>query len=75
MATACPAAMISNFSSGGLDERAVRRGRTTIRFRWGSPTAATLAAGSVRYFRDGRRRFHALRIPHEGRFELQIILA
>ncbi|MEV0997032.1 hypothetical protein [Nonomuraea sp. NPDC050202] len=52
----------------------VRRGRTTIRFRWGAPSQATVAAGTVRYFRDGSRRFHALRIPHQGRFELTVIM-
>ncbi|MEV0611957.1 hypothetical protein AB0I81_01460 [Nonomuraea sp. NPDC050404] len=51
----------------------LRRGRTTIRFRWGAPLEATVAAGSVRYFRDGARRFHALRIPHQGTFDLKII--
>ncbi|MFB4282763.1 MULTISPECIES: hypothetical protein [unclassified Nonomuraea] len=52
----------------------VRRGGTTIRFRWGTPLPATVAAGSVRYFRDGARRFHALRIPHQGTFDLQVIV-
>nr|WP_055502137.1 hypothetical protein [Nonomuraea pusilla] len=52
----------------------LRRGGTTIRFRWGVPLQATLAAGSVRYFRDGARRFHALRIAHQGTFDLTIIL-
>ncbi|MCP2361606.1 hypothetical protein HD597_008626 [Nonomuraea thailandensis] len=26
------------------------------------------------YFRDGSRRFHALRIPHQGTFELTVIM-
>ncbi|MEV0385683.1 hypothetical protein [Nonomuraea sp. NPDC050643] len=52
----------------------VRRGRITIRFRWGTPSQATVAAGSVRYFRDGARRFHALRIPHQGTFDLTVTL-
>ncbi|MEV1238534.1 hypothetical protein ACIBO2_45010 [Nonomuraea sp. NPDC050022] len=52
----------------------IRRGRTTIRFRWGTPMEATVAAGSVRYFRDGARRFHALRIPHQGTFDLTVIV-
>ncbi|MEU4328552.1 hypothetical protein [Nonomuraea dietziae] len=58
-------------TADGLD---VRRGRTTIRFRWGIPLQATIAAGSVRYFRDGARRFHALRVPHQGTFDLTVIL-
>ncbi|WP_226900058.1 hypothetical protein [Nonomuraea phyllanthi] len=52
----------------------LRRGRTTIRFRWSAPMPATLAAGTVRYFRDGSRRFHALRIPHQGTFDLTVIM-
>ncbi|MGR6923538.1 hypothetical protein ACU635_55560 [[Actinomadura] parvosata] len=52
----------------------VRRGRTTIRFRWGTPLEATLAAGTVRYFRDGSRRFHALRVPHQGTFDLTVTM-
>ncbi|MEV1176328.1 hypothetical protein, partial [Nonomuraea sp. NPDC049784] len=52
----------------------VRRGRTTIRFRWDTPLQATVAAGTVRYFRDGARRFHALRVPHQGTFDLTVIL-
>ncbi|GAA2212208.1 hypothetical protein GCM10009850_076700 [Nonomuraea monospora] len=52
----------------------LRRGRTTIRFRWGVALPATLAAGTVRYFRDGSRRFHALRVPHQGTFDLKVIL-
>ncbi|NUW33039.1 hypothetical protein HTZ77_16590 [Nonomuraea sp. SMC257] len=52
----------------------VRRGRTTIRLRWNTPQQATVAAGSVRCLRDGARRFHALRIPHQGTFDLTIIL-
>jgi hypothetical protein len=57
-------------TADGLD---LRRGRTTIRLRWGTPLQATVAAGSVRYFRDGARRFHALRIPHPGTFDLTVI--
>ncbi|SEH01022.1 hypothetical protein SAMN05444920_118211 [Nonomuraea solani] len=52
----------------------VRRGRVTIRLRWGTPLQATVAAGSVQYFRDGSRRFHALRIPHQGTFDLTVIM-
>ncbi|MDR8412477.1 hypothetical protein MTP10_27580 [Nonomuraea sp. 3-1Str] len=58
-------------TADGLD---LRRGRTTIRLRWGTPLPATLAAGTVRYFRDGSRRFHALRIPHQGTFDLTLIM-
>ncbi|WP_431926183.1 hypothetical protein [Nonomuraea jabiensis] len=58
-------------TADGLD---LRRGRTTIRLRWSTPLQATLAAGSVRYFRDGARRFHALRIPHQGTFDLTVSL-
>ncbi|MFI7447356.1 hypothetical protein ACIBQX_07635 [Nonomuraea sp. NPDC049714] len=56
-------------TADGLD---LRRGRTTIRFRWGTATPATVAAGSVRYL--GERRFHALRVPHQGTFDLTISL-
>ncbi|MBT2229376.1 hypothetical protein [Nonomuraea sp. NEAU-A123] len=52
----------------------LRRGRTTIRFRWNTPLQATVAAGTVHYFRDGTRRFHALRVPHQGTFDLTVIL-
>ncbi|HUR07294.1 MAG TPA: hypothetical protein VM347_32440 [Nonomuraea sp.] len=52
----------------------LRRGRTTIRFRWDTPLQATLAAGTVSYFRDGSRRFHALRVPHQGTFDLTVIM-
>ncbi|MFI7709185.1 hypothetical protein [Nonomuraea sp. NPDC049480] len=58
-------------TADGLD---LRRGRATIRFRWGTPLQATLAAGTVRYFRDGSRRFHALRIPHQSTFDLTVIM-
>ncbi|WP_113703624.1 hypothetical protein [Nonomuraea lactucae] len=61
----------TNATADGLD---VRRGDTLIRFRWGGARPATLAAGSPTYFRDARRRFHALRIPHAGTIDVTVSL-
>ncbi|MER6950965.1 hypothetical protein ABT294_43825 [Nonomuraea sp. NPDC000554] len=55
----------------GLD---LRRSRGVIRIRWGAARTATLSAGSLTYFRDGRRRFHALRVPHDGSIDVTITL-
>ncbi|WP_198654605.1 hypothetical protein, partial [Nocardia aurea] len=61
----------TNATADGLD---VRRGDTLIRFRWGGARPATLSAGSPTYFRDARRRFHALRIPHTGAIDVTVSL-
>ncbi|MFI9559526.1 hypothetical protein [Nonomuraea endophytica] len=59
-------------TADGLD---LRRGRTTIRFRWSAALQATIAAGSLHYFRDATRQFHSLRIPHQGAFTIMITLS
>jgi hypothetical protein len=44
----------------------IRRGHTTIVVDWGIPLRASVEATATTFLRDGRRRRHVLRIPHNG---------
>ncbi|MDX3502471.1 hypothetical protein PV689_11145 [Streptomyces sp. ATCC51928] len=55
----------------GLD---LHRGPGVVRIRWGAARAASVAAASIRYLRDGSRRMHILKIPHSGSIEVSITL-
>lgn len=62
-------------TSATADGLVLRRNGAVITFRWGTPRHATLNTSSRTYLRDGRRRVHVLRIPHDGRFEVHIGLS
>jgi hypothetical protein len=47
----------------------IRRGPTTITITWSGRRTATLSTSTRTYLRDGRRRVHVLRIPHDGSLE------
>lgn len=55
----------------GLD---LYRGSGVVRIRWGAARAATIAAASIRYLRDGSRRMHILKVPHSGSIDVSIAL-
>ncbi|WIY80198.1 hypothetical protein [Streptomyces anulatus] len=55
----------------GLD---LHRGSGVVRIRWGAARAATIAAASIRYLRDGSRRMHILKVPHGGSIDVSIAL-
>jgi hypothetical protein len=52
---------------GTADGLLLRRGRTTVRIEWGTAITVSVEVSSTTYLRDGRRRVHVLRIPHDGR--------
>ncbi|MGW0737204.1 hypothetical protein [Streptomyces sp. NPDC002851] len=54
------------------DGLTLRRGGTTVRFRWDDPRTATLTGRPTTYLRGGARRTHMLRVPHSGAFALTV---
>jgi hypothetical protein len=56
----------------GID---LHRGSGVVQIRWGGPRAATIAAASIRYLRDGSRRMHILKVPHGGSINVTVRLA
>ncbi|MEV6109209.1 hypothetical protein AB0M28_31555 [Streptomyces sp. NPDC051940] len=56
----------------GID---LHRGSGVVRIRWGGPRAAAIAASSVSYLRDGSRRMHILKVPHDGTINVTVRLA
>jgi hypothetical protein len=58
-------------TADGLD---LRRSWGVVRFRWGTARAVTFGVTSVSYLRDGNRRLHVLRVPHDGASDVTITL-
>ncbi|WP_219509037.1 hypothetical protein [Nonomuraea ceibae] len=56
-------------TAGGLEPR---RAGGVVRFSWGAARPAAFAVTSVACLRDGRRRLHVLRAPHDGTFDAAI---
>ncbi|MEO3764096.1 hypothetical protein [Streptomyces sp. B8F3] len=56
----------------GID---VQRNSGVIQIRWGAARNASIAAASVTYLRDGSRRMHILKVPHDGSLDVSIRLA
>jgi hypothetical protein len=55
--------------TANADGLVIRRGRATITITWSQRRTATLSTSTRTYLRDGRRRVHVLRIPHDGSLE------
>jgi hypothetical protein len=56
----------------GID---VHRRSGVVQIRWGAARNASIAAASVTYLRDGSRRMHILKVPHDGSLDVGIRLA
>ncbi|MFD1938592.1 hypothetical protein ACFSKW_44680 [Nonomuraea mangrovi] len=67
--TAAPYGGSVTATADGLE---LRRAGGVVRFSWGTARPATFAVTSVSYLRDGERRLHVLRVPHEGAIEVTI---
>jgi hypothetical protein len=66
-------ATVSSCRSRGPDMWKARSGGV-IRIRSGGPRAATLSTASIHYMRDGSRRVHIPRVPHDGAIDVTITL-
>ncbi|NUP04179.1 MAG: hypothetical protein HOW71_03255 [Nonomuraea sp.] len=67
--TAAPYGGSATATADGLE---LRRAGGVVRFSWGAARPATFAVTSVSYLRDGARRLHVLRVPHDGAVEVTI---
>ncbi|GAA3209494.1 hypothetical protein [Nonomuraea helvata] len=69
--TAAPYGGSVTATADGID---LRRNGVVIALRWGTPRKATFGVTSVSYLRDGKRRLHVLRVPHDGAIDVTITL-